>query len=54
MINGKRNLNYQSLKSEKLKINVRQTLPSKIGFKDENSDMDGKTLNNLHQKEIQA
>lgn len=53
-INGKRNRNYPSLKSEKLKTNVRQTSPSKTGFKEENSDMDGKTLNNLHLKEIQA
>ncbi len=45
--NGKRNLNFPFLKSDKCKIKKRLIKPSLIGFKEENSGMGGDKLNNL-------
>ena len=42
IFNGKRNLNYQSLKLVKFKMKEKLILPNKAGFKEENSDTVGK------------
>lgn len=51
IFNGKRNLNFQSLKPEKRKIREKLESPDKTFSKEEGSDTDGKKPNNLEVKE---
>jgi hypothetical protein len=51
MNNGKRSLNFQYQKSDKLKINLRLVKRNKTGFKEESLDMVGEKQNNQDLKD---
>lgn len=50
IFNGKRNRSCRSLRQEMLRMKEKQTLPRKVGLREENSDMVGEKRNKRDQR----